>query len=362
MMRALPLWLIVCLASSDREARAIPPPNRVALGAPLPVAGEHRVARELWRLDCARLLRTGRCETILTMQLEGEVTLDVPVGDDPVTVTIDGEAVALGEPAYGDMGERHHRLVIPGGIRTLVVTRSQRVAHDARGEFLIFPADETRHLLMHDGRSPSTYAVQIVGTYAPWRLPGYTMGVEVSVDPALTWSPFGSPEVVGGWRAAGALRRLELTPDPSLPPERSHGGADVTVLVRLEDEGELVHLGGLALGLGLGSEDGADYFLARLEYEIAIADFILPGLSLDMSSRGLVLTPRVEVSSPVIALIPSIWAGVGMPIRLETDPDLGARLMGGLQFGPIGGLVSVDLRPGDGGLRTELGVLVRLSL
>ena len=104
------------------------------------------------------------------------------------------------------------------------------------------------------------------------------------------------------------------------------------------------------------------WFALRLEVELALAGFVLPGLSLDYAGDGLVLTPRIEVSSPQIALIPSFWAGVGLPLRLDTDPDPGVRLMVGVALGPVGGLVSFDLRPGDDGLDHELTALFRVSL
>ncbi|MCC6624424.1 MAG: hypothetical protein IT385_24450 [Deltaproteobacteria bacterium] len=354
--------LVALLASLAVPARAIPAPELLTLGPPRPVSGEHQVAREAWHIDCGRLVLIGRCESVLTMQILGGVVLEVRAGDVPPAVSIDGQAVALPQPLVDDRGEAHHRLAVPAGARTLVVRRWIAVRHEALRGFLVFPADETRHLVLHDGRVEGTYGFEVIGTPAPHRLEGYTLTIEVVTDPALVWSPVGLAHVIEAWQHDGRVRRIELGPDPSAPAGLVESGRDASALVHFEDPGEVVHFGGPMLGLGLGVAGSSEWFLARLEYEIAIADFILPGLSLDLSTRGLVLAPRVEVSTPHIALIPSFWAGIGLPIRLETDPDVGVRLMGGFQFGPVGALIGVDLRPGDDGLESEIGALIRLSL
>ncbi|MCC6621983.1 MAG: hypothetical protein IT385_12045 [Deltaproteobacteria bacterium] len=337
-------------------ARATPPRRPTLLAPPHVIDGAGVVAAERWEVDCARVSTTSVCGATLTARLVGPARIDLTRSDDvwfgailpeAPTARLDGVEVTLGAA-----------LAIAPGEHTLEFMAPLPVRFEARGEFLIFPADETRHLVLHDGLKDGSWSFHALASRAAARAPGYTLTVVVDADPRVVWAPSDAR----AWRAEGPHRyTFEATPEPA-PPDAPDHAAHVEAFVNLRQDGELVHWGGPLLGLGLGWAGDASWFQARFEYEVAIADFILPGLSLDVSSHGAVLAPRIEVSTPQIALLPSLFAGAGLAIRLDPEPDPAARFLVGFHFGPIGGVISADLRPGDDGLTTELAALLRLSL
>lgn len=99
----------------------------------------------------------------------------------------------------------------------------------------------------------------------------------------------------------------------------------------------------LNAGTGGGGPNGRSNFSATLD-----TDF----------RRRWVVTPLAEAASPAILFIPSLGAGIGLPIQLGREPRAGVRLQLDLHLYPLGFVTSVDLFPDD----TQVTLLFQVGI
>lgn len=328
----------VCLAAAD--ARAIAPPNVNV--APLAVAGgDVRIVEDRWQLDCTTLAADDRCLAVLTTRTLGAGVLALDGFD---AATLDGTPVEL--------AGAESEVTVPEGPHTLVVERQLTLRNGRFNEWTM-PACEVRHLVMHLGAPPGSRGLLVAFARPQDRAPGYAFELAVKGDGVHTIVP-GRSEGDPPWITDGDLHRLRV----DAVDDRWEGVRGLT----FEDPGEVLHHGGLQLGVG-GQLNHGGSFRMRLEYEVALDEWILPGLAIDADTeRGFVLTPRVEFASPMILVIPSFSLGIGLPVRMRPDPDVGVRFIVGGQFGPIGLAATFDLYPLADGLLFEPAVVFRLSI
>jgi hypothetical protein len=125
----------------------------------------------------------------------------------------------------------------------------------------------------------------------------------------------------------------------------TRGRQDETLWVRFFAPPPSIENGGVLLGVGgrLGDRSG---FRARLGYEIAWAKSRLISLSADTDFRELLqLTPAFEVALPAVLIVPSLGAGLGLPVQLRPDARVGVRGQLSAMFYAVGVVASLDYFP-----------------
>jgi hypothetical protein len=340
-------WLVAADALASPAPRAVP-----GLGPPRHESGERRVHEDRWHIDCRRLRATGSCAAVLTSRSSGAGVALVSAVGLAGSITLDGMALTP-VSSEGDAREPLLRIEIPEGEHELRLERVHRPSQETSREWT-WPACETRHVVLHHGAVKASRSFLIDLAEPASRADDYAIELEVLGDPALTFEPVSYPGDAP-WTSSGASHHLRAAPAPGALQDESR-------LVSFDDPGETLHHGGPMLGIG-GTLNHGGSFRMRLEYEVALAEWILPGLSLDADvARGWVLAPRIEIASPVILIIPSASIGVGMPIRLEPDPDIGIRFLVGVSLGPVGASASFDLYPSAHGTVFEPVVMLRISI
>lgn len=340
------------LASSS--ARAMPKPYLPTVWPPQRESGGRLAIEDAWRVDCRQLAVSGTCLVTVTSRSVGAgsvVVAGANMLDGEDAVKLDGVSQWLvANDGGGDASAV--RIEMGPGEHVLVVARRVPMSTETSRGWII-PADEARHLLLHDGRPPASRALSVQLTPASERANGYAFDLAVLRDTSFIWTtpidPFDPP-----WTSAGGVEHLRVAPGVN---------ATMSRLVSFDDVGEPFHWGGPMVGVGVGFR-GDGSFRMRFEYEAAVNDWILPGISLDADTvSGWVLAPRVEIASPIALILPSFSVGIGLPIKLEPDPDAGVRFLVGGSFGPIGLIASFDLYPrSEGDLIFEPALLLRGSL
>jgi hypothetical protein len=108
-------------------------------------------------------------------------------------------------------------------------------------------------------------------------------------------------------------------------------------------------LGGPVIGLGGTVGDGGGSFWMRWGYEVAWPDWMLYSINVDTDySDRAVLALQIEGATPLpsMPIIPSFDVGVGLPIQLLPEVQVGVRLLCGFSWGPIGFNATFDFYPG----------------
>ncbi|MBN1769908.1 MAG: hypothetical protein JXB32_01505 [Deltaproteobacteria bacterium] len=245
--------------------------------------------------------------------------------------------------------------VEPGG--RCEVTATGTIAARARFEPAgWFPAVVTRHLLLDvevGGRRESEFDLRYL--LAPLETWAEARTVTVVVRYPTDW---GFAAVLGdSYDLLGGL--------PAEPPEGwtvvaegdrstatwSSDGATPALLDLGFDAGsvEAFHSGGVVLGFGGMVGDGAGGFWMRWGYEVAYPAWLLYGLSVDTDYRDrAILALQLQGASPIASMpvIPSFDVGIGLPIQLLPETQVGVRLMCGFTWGPVGFNATFDLFPG----------------
>jgi hypothetical protein len=106
--------------------------------------------------------------------------------------------------------------------------------------------------------------------------------------------------------------------------------------------------GGPYLGIGSGFGKGdLENFRMRVGYEISAPDWLIESLSFetDFRKRSFV-TPAVELATRQFFFLPSVSAGLGIPIQVFPRASPGVRLLLGAQIFMVGIVGTVDLFPG----------------
>jgi hypothetical protein len=224
----------------------------------------------------------------------------------------------------------------------------------ARGRHPVFHAGEPRARVYH-----FTYLI------APIRSWSGAHRIRLNVSAPPSWraelstrasGPVASLSVLTSavaneWTASLAgdrVQALELTVE--LPGSAEHGGPF------------------LALGTVTG-DHAASGFRIRFGWEAAWPPELVHALTVDLGStpegfgNRVLVTPQIEVASPHLLILPSLSAGIGVPVELEPKLRAGVRLLGGLQLYALGFVLSFDVFPGRepaDGMR-QLALLGRLS-
>ncbi len=124
--------------------------------------------------------------------------------------------------------------------------------------------------------------------------------------------------------------------------------------------------GGVFVGIG-GNVDDATGTRLRAGGELAIKRHFLASLAFETESgspTSYLVIPAIHAATPWILIIPSLGAGVGVPLRVSPSFEVGVRFQLDAQFGPIGYFVAFDTYPGmeAGPRRFEAAMLAVLSI
>jgi hypothetical protein len=87
----------------------------------------------------------------------------------------------------------------------------------------------------------------------------------------------------------------------------------------------------------------------RYAWEFGIGKTLIPSIASDVDYKGLlVLTPGIDAATGSVALMPSVAAGVGIPIRVKPETRAGGRLkLNGIIGLGVGLEATVDYYPSD---------------
>lgn len=300
---------MVAVLLAPKNAGAIPAPPDLGVphltveggSAPLPVAylgGDvHLVCSESapTALDC-QLSAIHRYKSLASGPLRVRLSPNEP-SLKAARYTFDGQ------PAPASRGyRREHELVFqPGRVHVFETKATVRLA--ARYGFLAIPALQARHLVFGD--FPERNASIVLRTAPPQRNLAETGEARLSVT------------IPDGWIIEGRGGRMLANIIDS-----TEGGE----LLQFQHQSSFdLYNGGPLLGLGAALGNG---FRARFGYEIGLYDWLwIAGLDADFDFKGVaVFAPRIEAALPQLAIIPSLAAGVGAPVRIERDAQVGGRL------------------------------------
>lgn len=301
----LALPALALLLSWPRAAEAALPPPEIGVptvyaegGAqPLPVA---YVSGDVTLTCRERSASSLECDLRAVHRLRSTASEPLEVKLDPTEPvctsarhTFDGRPSSPSRPYGGP-----HALVLEPGRTHVFETRGQ-VRLGVPPSWILFHALEVRHLLL--GEVPATNAAFSLRLAPPGPNFAETGRARVRVTLPEGWSFAGS----GGRAFAADLAEHDA--------------------LRIEHDAPLAFFhGGPLVGLGGELDEG---FRARLGYEIGFHELGIAGLDADFDFDGVaVVSPRVEFALPQIAILPSLGAGLGVPVRIADETQVGGRL------------------------------------
>ncbi len=308
-----------------------------------------------------------------TAAFYGRSTFEIKVNVDgaPANVGIDEQAGAAfdasveqaseGRRLYG-MGSSDRQgfavSVAPHATAKVVVTGTL-VPNMRRGYDGFAPmADRARHMALTPD-APKSSRLQLEYMVAPIR----TWGA-VPKDMAFTFvHPAGWDPSVHG---ADDLRVSTASDGRTVREGKVPTTIDsLSIDVDLGEVGQRIR-GGVFAGIG-GNVDDATGVRMRVGGELAWRRSYLTSLALEVetgSPTSYVIIPAVHAATPWIVIIPSLGAGVGVPMRVSPTFEVGGRIQLDAHFGPIGYFVAFDWYPGmeAGPRRFEVAMMAQLSI
>ena len=248
------------------------------------------------------------------------------------------------------------QLDLAAGATAEVVVTGTILPRERRRYFLSLPAAPARHRLL------------VLGGRGDRRL-----RLHYLVAPIRTWSAFPAEMSLtlthpSSWDAslAGALGVTARTAGGVTTHTGRIATDEPTLEVELAATPRTPIHGGLVLGVGghlddatgtrvrLGVEAGRGAYLASVAVELERTD----------DATGVVVVPALAAASPWVLVLPSIGLGLGAPIRLRPDVEVGVRFQADAHFGPVGLVTAFDYFPGmdAGPRRFSVAMMAQLSL
>lgn len=129
-------------------------------------------------------------------------------------------------------------------------------------------------------------------------------------------------------------------------------------VVKLQTPRRMFHPGGpfFAMGVGFGV-GGHDTPKLRAGWEVFVPAYLAHALAVELDGAGHVtLVPSLELMAPMLMILPSLGAGIGLPIELAPTRQLGVRAQLSAALPYLGLLATFDVFPGaaEPGLRPSL--------
>lgn len=205
------------------------------------------------------------------------------------------------------------------------------------------PTTHARHVLL-GSNPPASDHFNLDYLVAPIRTWGPAPRIRVQVTHPERWQVRLSTSAGGGGGdpAEDRLDRRSGTVTHQLVID----GQNVDVFSMGVDLPRGLQHGGLLLGLG-GNVDDSGGMRGRAAWAIAGPDWLFYSLGVDSDlKRDLVVAPLLEMTTPsIFYVIPSLGAGVGVPVRLRPQIDVGGRLQFTVQWPVLGFVAWVDYYP-----------------
>lgn len=378
-------WLVLALTLVPRLASAnaaapLPAPKLSAVGVGDKTA--LAVDRASLRIDCesrrecaleVRYTIRNPTDAALggTAAFYGMSTIDIKVSVDgqPANVTIDEAGATAFDASVHEvaslsgLGSSVPRQgfvvnVAPHASVQVVVTGTL-VANIRRGyDGFAPPADSARHLVLTP-RAPQSARLQLDYLVAPIRTWGVVpKTMELTLVHPADWNPF-----ING---AEELRTITAPDGRTIREGRVPTTIDTLVIDAYLGETSSWLRGGVFVGIG-GNVDDATGTRVRAGGELAIKRHFLASLAFELESgspTSYLVIPAIHAATPWILIIPSLGAGVGVPLRLSPSFEVGARFQLDAQLGPVGYFVAFDFYPGmeEGPRRFEVVMMAVLSI
>ncbi len=138
---------------------------------------------------------------------------------------------------------------------------------------------------------------------------------------------------------------------PALPSTyRSSAQASATadhIEMRARRPSDRLALGGVLLGIG-GSTGTEGAFRLRAGAEVVTFGLLTAFAYETDARRRHTLVPTVGVATSMLAFLPSLGFGLGVPVRVAPESRVGGRVQFDLHFGPVGFLTTLDFYPPKG--------------
>lgn len=231
------------------------------------------------------------------------------------------------------------RFAVPPGGRVVLAATGRVALERGRPMRYVIPAWAARHPLLGTGQYERSGQLDyLVAPIRSWAGAG---PIEVEIRFPSDWDHgalLAEDDPARGWRLVdlddGVALQRTLTAD-----------AEDVLSVGFSQE-DVFHHGGPIFGVGgsVGRERG---LALRLGWEVAAPGWLLWSVAVDTDAQDwLTLTPLVEASSPLVFILPQASLGLGAPVRLVPETEVGVRIQVGLALGPLGFAASFDLFPG----------------
>lgn len=227
-------------------------------------------------------------------------------------------------------------MVPPGATRRLVARGEMRPSASVVPSYVSTPA-LTRHLLLGDP-APPTSRFQLRYFVAPIRTFSGAPTLDVSLTLPASWTLMGARDDAPVESLDDGRVRRRQKVDPAI--------TDVlTIDVVLPSDG--YRGGGPLIGIG-GTVDDSSHLRARLGWEIAAPSWLLTSVVADTDFQNdLIITPQVIAATPsIMSFIPSLGGGLGVPIRVLPEVDVGVRIHMDLHWPVVAFVVALDIYPG----------------
>lgn len=232
-------------------------------------------------------------------------------------------------------------VVEPGATRVLRVTGAMTPGRRFVPRGYVLPPYEARHLAFASKGTDRHYdLVYLVGPIRSW---AGAPKIRVRIRFPSTWQadePF-RPST------ESELSRWSLSREGGETVATRTLGADAPAILpfAFRIEAPAVRIGGLLLGIGgtMGDRGG---LRLRLAGELAGPDWLLYSTAFETNARDrMFLVPAIHAATSPVFFIPSIGAGLGVPIQIRPDPRVGVRVQGDLHLYPLGFFAAVDVYP-----------------
>lgn len=369
-MRRLLFSALVCGSLLPASVRA-QPTSAVRIGAtrsmsPLAVA----ITREEVELDC---LPPDGDDRAMPCDLRIRITLanaESELVAAPLLFTVErADGLTIGEPGTVSATAvpvlRPLTFPIPsGGERTLELHGSIELRRADTGMTGVTDALAARHPLVATATTGTersfVYARPVAGHFT-------SVPEEITVRVRVPEGHYLDTRGAG-WSVEGTPRDRVAT----VRMPRDSRVVDLPISIRSgAPELDIIRNGGPFLAFGAAIGDGRPTtFRGRVGYEIGFIDWIIVGVSAETDfARVVEVAVMLEAASPSMVFPPSFSVGVGLPIRVWSDPaampaatspTAGIRVAGGLTFLAIGFEALFDYWPTDNAW--SLGLLGRIGL
>jgi hypothetical protein len=341
--RPLPLAALAGALLCAPDARAVPAPPPPGMVAGPSRAGEAATALELveaaLEVTCEEPGNYLRCTLVTTTRLHNptaaEVRQAIRLGPAvPAEATLDGQALPRApqdRQRRDRVGPAVEALVPAGATRTLVVRSTFDVSNARHLPMFALPANTARHVVFANHQPVKTFSLRF------------------AIGALRTWARASAPAPV---RLALAVPRRYLVSSPLTASGEGRYGATFTsetlpteLSAELESPAPPVILGGLLAGIG-GSTGAASGLRLRVGGELAARSWLFGSLVYETDAKSAhYAIVAAHAALPMVTAIPSLGAGLGVPVRLGPSVRAGARLALDAHLASLGFLAAFDLYP-----------------